>query len=317
MTRDVLLDLSVSDVHAPGGMSGYAAGYGSANGGPPKGVDLPHASLAIVRDETGRVLTVSRPEPPHEMSLPGGEVEPGEALDKCAMRELKEECGIDCHGLLHVCDIKSPTDGRTVHVFRVVKWSGTPSAVEPGTKIAWLLPHNLLRQAQAYGASVRAIMDAGGLDRPPASQRRSRKTKRLATGKDHGSTRTMAEISTKTRNGLPDESFALPAARKYPVHDAAHTRSAASRLAQAKKKGKISDADYATAHAAIAKAEKKFGIQSGETEASDRRKPMHHFQITADLANGGSLHVQHATMRDAGGVAVMPGVVIAMTEKMP
>lgn len=315
MSRKVLLDLSVADVHAPGAMGTYAAGYslGKANGA---GADLQHAALAIVRDPTGRVLTVSRPEPPHEQAIPGGLVEPGETAGHAAIRELQEECGIDCHALFHVCDIVSPTDGRTVHVFRCDTWSGDACPNEPGTKIAWLMPGDLMAQAKRYRPSLQAISNAGGLDMPKKPTRTASDRRR--------NLRTMAEISTKTRNALPETVFALPAQRKYPLENADHVRNAAARLAQAKKKGKISDSDYATAHAAIAKAEKKFGIVSAETTASDSpaRPRMHHFQISADLAHGGSLHVEHASLSDPGGVAFMPGVpvvgglaYIAPTEK--
>lgn len=106
--------------------------------------------------------------------------------------------------------------------------------------------------------------------------------------------REMAEISGEARKALPNSKFALPSARKLPVHDASHTRNAAARLAQMKKAGKISDADYATAKKNIARAAKRFGIDS-EMNASDappapKRKSIH---VRADLAPGGSLHVRH------------------------
>lgn len=74
--------------------------------------------------------------------------------------------------------------------------------------------------------------------------------------------RVMAEISTKQRNALKKSQFALPDQRKYPIHDAAHTRNAAARLAQAKKRGKIGDADFGKARAAIRRAAKRFGIDT-------------------------------------------------------
>lgn len=299
MAKQVVLDLSVSDVHVPGAMPGYDAGYPDAA---PRGRKQKHAALVVVRKPTGHVLTVSRPEPPHEMAIPGGLVEKGETPEQAAQRELREECGIECGPLQHVCDMTSPTDGRPVHVFHAPSWSGEPSAAEEGTKIDWLMPQQLMAQAKLYKPSVQHIMNAGGLHMPLEPTR---------TASDR---RTMAEISTKTRNALPDSSFALPSKRKYPLErtpgvlDPNHVRNAASRLSGAKKKGKITDADYATAHANILKAEKKLGIET-TTEASDTaasRGRMHHFQISADLAHGGSLNIQHAALTDAGGVAYMP-----------
>jgi hypothetical protein len=42
----------------------------------------------------------------------------------------------------------------------------------------------------------------------------------------------VAKLTAKTRNKLPASAFAVPGARKYPVHDAAHARNALSRVAQ-------------------------------------------------------------------------------------
>ena len=53
------------------------------------------ASVACFRD--GRVLLASRGKPPMEglYSLPGGLVEPGETLAEAALRELREEVGVE------------------------------------------------------------------------------------------------------------------------------------------------------------------------------------------------------------------------------
>lgn len=55
------------------------------------------AADSVVFDETGRVLLIRRKNPPFEGSfaLPGGFVEIGETTEEAALRELKEETGID------------------------------------------------------------------------------------------------------------------------------------------------------------------------------------------------------------------------------
>jgi mutator protein MutT len=67
-------------------------------GGPVLGV-----SVCVVRD--GRVLLTQRAQPPyqHRWSLPGGHVEHGERLKGAALRELKEETGLDAR-LQHIID---------------------------------------------------------------------------------------------------------------------------------------------------------------------------------------------------------------------
>jgi 8-oxo-dGTP pyrophosphatase MutT (NUDIX family) len=48
---------------------------------------------ALVRDEQGKVLLVQRTDN-QTWGLPGGALEPGERLDDCARRELREETGL-------------------------------------------------------------------------------------------------------------------------------------------------------------------------------------------------------------------------------
>lgn len=53
------------------------------------------ASVAVFRE--GRVLLASRTKPPAQslFSLPGGVVETGETLEEAALRELREEVGVE------------------------------------------------------------------------------------------------------------------------------------------------------------------------------------------------------------------------------
>jgi 8-oxo-dGTP diphosphatase len=51
------------------------------------------ASAAVFRD--GRVLIARRVNPPQLWSLPGGKVEPGESLEQAAIREVREETGVE------------------------------------------------------------------------------------------------------------------------------------------------------------------------------------------------------------------------------
>jgi hypothetical protein len=52
----------------------------------------------------------------------------------------------------------------------------------------------------------------------------------------------MAKLTTKEREKLPGDKFALPG-HKYPIEDAAHARNAKARAAQQVKAGKLSKAD--------------------------------------------------------------------------
>jgi len=57
------------------------------------------ASVALVRRDD--VLLIQRNRPPSEglWTLPGGRLEPGESIELCAAREVKEELGLSIFGL--------------------------------------------------------------------------------------------------------------------------------------------------------------------------------------------------------------------------
>jgi ADP-ribose pyrophosphatase YjhB (NUDIX family) len=153
------MDLSVGSVHTTSASPAIVQDYASAKGRE----DLVHAALCLVVDRRGRVLAVSRPvSEGGEMSIPGGHVEPNETPMQAAVRELKEETGIEAKDLALVSELKSP-DGRPVHVFRAGSFSGKASALEPDTKVGWLRPLALMRQAKRFGDSLKTLSDAGAM----------------------------------------------------------------------------------------------------------------------------------------------------------
>lgn len=119
---------------------------------------LPPAVIGMIYDAHGRLLTVSRPEPPYEMALPGGEVDPGEDIYQAFVREAREETGIHVRRARFFWRAKSPTDGRDVHVLAVTRWDGEPYAAEPGTIVAWLTPAQLVQQAVLYRPFYEAML---------------------------------------------------------------------------------------------------------------------------------------------------------------
>jgi ADP-ribose pyrophosphatase YjhB (NUDIX family) len=61
----------------------------------PKANSIVPAVSAIVTDDRGRVLLILRTDNNY-WSIPGGGVKPGESVRDAAVREVKEETGIDC-----------------------------------------------------------------------------------------------------------------------------------------------------------------------------------------------------------------------------
>ena len=104
------------------------------------------SSVAVFRD--GRVLVAARARPPMALlyTLPGGLVEAGETLGEAALRELREEVGVeaDLIGFLdNVEIIERDGEGRVMHHFvvcaHVARWrSGEPRVGMEASDVRWV-----------------------------------------------------------------------------------------------------------------------------------------------------------------------------------
>jgi len=101
---------------------------------------------AVVWDDCGQVLLIRRANPPRqgEWSLPGGKVEFGETLQAAALREVREETGLEIEilGLIDVVDAVSLPGAPDTHYVlidygaRVV--SGTAVAASDAADVLWV-----------------------------------------------------------------------------------------------------------------------------------------------------------------------------------
>ncbi len=117
------------------------------------------ASVAVIRE--GRILLAARGKPPGEglFSLPGGRVELGETLGEAALRELREEVGVEAKLVGFVAPvevIERDPDGRVrLHIViaaHVARWVAGDGETGPEARdVRWVTESEIERQPTTPG----------------------------------------------------------------------------------------------------------------------------------------------------------------------
>lgn len=133
----------------------------------PPSLSAPVPCVGVVCLRGDEVLLIRRGKPPRpgEWSLPGGRIEPGEPAVAAALRELREETGVEAEiaGLIDVVDGLFPEAGRHyVLVDYAARWlSGEPVAgddaaearfvrlAEAEVMVDWSETRRIIREAVA------------------------------------------------------------------------------------------------------------------------------------------------------------------------
>lgn len=113
----------------------------------------PHSSPIIIQVAAGlvvrggRYLIAKRKADTHLGGLwefPGGKREPGESLEDCLRRELREELGIDVTPPVHFRVIRHEYPGKTVelHFFRCAISRGEAAALDC-EEVRWVMPNEM------------------------------------------------------------------------------------------------------------------------------------------------------------------------------
>ena len=119
-----------------------------------------------MRDGAGRVLLARRGVQPFLglWDTPGGFVEPGESLEECVRRELREEAGIEIEVgrlLATVPDTYGPSGDATVNAFYECRLlSGDARPDDDVAELRWFAPDELPAPEELAFECVRAALAA-------------------------------------------------------------------------------------------------------------------------------------------------------------
>jgi 8-oxo-dGTP diphosphatase len=121
---------------------------------------VPAVGVVCLRGDT--VLLIRRGTPPRqgEWSLPGGRIEPGERAVDAALRELREETGVEAEitGLIDVVDGLFPEAGRHyVLIDYAARWvAGEPMAGDDALE-ARFVPMDRVESLVEWAETLRVI----------------------------------------------------------------------------------------------------------------------------------------------------------------
>jgi 8-oxo-dGTP diphosphatase len=128
----------------------------------------PIAAVGVVCFRTGEVLLVRRGKPPREgeWSLPGGRIEAGETTRAAALRELREETGVEAVlvGLVDVVDAFFP-EARYVLVDFAARWRANEPVAGDDAAEARFFPISAISDLGLWSETERVIRAAHALVR--------------------------------------------------------------------------------------------------------------------------------------------------------
>lgn len=109
----------------------------------------PFPTVDIIIELGNRIVLIKRRNPPHGWALPGGFVDYGESLESAAIREAKEETGLDVQDLkLLGCYSDPERDSRmhTISTVFIARGIGEASAADDAAELALFEPDKLPEQ---------------------------------------------------------------------------------------------------------------------------------------------------------------------------
>ncbi|MBL7191897.1 NUDIX hydrolase [bacterium] len=102
---------------------------------------IPTVDIIIIFE--GKIILIKRRNPPLGYALPGGFVDYGESLEQAALREAKEETGLDVLNLRQFRAYSDPARDSRQHNISIVFWgisAGEPQAGDDAEEILLVDP---------------------------------------------------------------------------------------------------------------------------------------------------------------------------------
>jgi 8-oxo-dGTP pyrophosphatase MutT (NUDIX family) len=111
------------------------------------------AVVLIIKD--GLILGISRRVDKTKFGLLGGKLDPGETPAQAAVRESREEAGVNIKRLVPIfkrVERRERPDGEDfiTHCFYAVEWDGEPQPSEEG-EVKWLTEKEITETMAAFG----------------------------------------------------------------------------------------------------------------------------------------------------------------------
>ncbi len=140
--------------------------------GPREVVEHPGAAAVLVLDAEGRVLVVRQPREAAGKALweiPAGKLEPGEAPEEAARRELLEETGLSASTLVPL-GVIYPTpgySGEVIHLFLAQGVAGEPRAASEVSAVRFFTRGEVAALARAGEGDGKTLAALALLDLKP------------------------------------------------------------------------------------------------------------------------------------------------------
>jgi len=106
----------------------------------------PRITVDIIIEVEGGIVLIKRKNPPYGWAIPGGFVDYGESLETAAVREAKEETGLDIEDLHQFHTYSDPgrdPRGHTISTVFIARAKGIPRASDDAADIGVFTEDNL------------------------------------------------------------------------------------------------------------------------------------------------------------------------------